>query len=188
MQRYVKEVEWRKVGEAVAVTLGRNGLGWESAREPLKNEGDGRSPAGVFKISRTFGSDLAPNSALEYVYADENLICIDESSDERYNQIALLDPEHPPKSYEPMRRTDEVYRNGAIIEYNAQGEKGRGSCIFIHLNHPDSRPTAGCTAMEKEPLVELLGWFDASKKPIIVQIPQHECDKYKKAFAGIECR
>ncbi|MCK9373319.1 MAG: L,D-transpeptidase family protein [Sulfuricurvum sp.] len=188
MQRYSKEGVWQKTGEAVAVTLGRNGLGWSDGENPLKYEGDGRSPAGVFAITRTFGSDLAANSAMPYVYADENVICIDESSDERYNQIAVLDPAHPPKSYETMRRTDEVYRNGAIVEYNAQGEKGRGSCIFIHLNHPDHRPTAGCTAMEESALKELLGWFDPSKNPVMVQIPKRECEKYQQEFTGIDCR
>lgn len=189
LQRYTKEAAlWEKTGEAVAVILGRNGLGWSDGGNPLKYEGDGRSPAGVFAITRTFGYDLVANSAMEYVYADENVICIDASSDEHYNQIAVLDPLHPPKSYETMRRTDEVYRNGAIVEYNATREKGRGSCIFIHLNHPDHRPTAGCTAMEEQPLKELLGWFDPSKNPVMVQIPKNECEQYQKEFTGIDCR
>lgn len=187
MQRYGKDIRWEKVGGAVSVTLGRNGLGWEVGAEPLKNEGDGRSPAGIFGISRTFGADEHSNSAMPYLYADENLICIDEISDERYNKIAFLDPEHPPKSYEMMRRDDEVYRNGAIIEYNSGGAKGRGSCIFIHQNHSDRRPTAGCTAMDPEPLKELLQWFDPKKEPILVQIPANECGHYRQKFAGIEC-
>lgn len=187
MQRYDKTDRWQKTGEAVPVMLGRNGLGWAEGREPLKVEGDGRSPAGVFEISRTFGSDEHPNSAMTYVHADANLICIDDGSDEKYNQMAVLDPVHPPKSFETMLRDDGVYRNGAIIEYNAKGEKGRGSCIFIHLNHSDNRPTSGCTAMDEEPLKELLGWFDPSKKPKIVQIPKSECGRYQKEFAGIEC-
>lgn len=188
MQRYEKRVRWQKIGEDIAVTLGRNGLGWAEGNEPLKREGDGRSPAGIFAISHTFGYDEHPNSAMAYLHADETRICIDDPSDERYNRIGILDPSNPPKSYEKMRRNDEVYRNGAVIDYNAAGEKGRGSCIFLHLNHPDRHPTSGCTAMEEIPLKELLLWLDPQKEPKILQIPRSECERYRKEFEGIECK
>lgn len=187
MQRYEKVIHWHKVGEAVPVTLGRSGLGWSDGAEPLKYEGDGRSPAGLFKISRTFGYDEQPISQMPYLHADSTLICIDEKSDQRYNQMAILDPQNPPKSYEKMRRDDEVYRNGAIIEYNPAGVSGRGSCIFIHLNHPDNHPTSGCTAMDQQPLEELLIWLDPLKSPKILQIPLSECKQYQKDYEGIEC-
>lgn len=187
MQRYLKDIRWEKAGEPIPVILGRNGLGWAGGGEPLKMEGDGRSPAGVFGISGTFGAQQMPNTKMPYRYADETLICVDDVSDERYNQITVLNPLSPPKSYEKMRRNDEVYRNGAVIDYNTAGVKGRGSCIFIHLNHPDRRPTAGCTAMDAEPLTELLQWLDPEKEPIIVQIPKDECGRYQKEFAGIGC-
>lgn len=187
LQRYEKEGQWHKVGEPFWVTLGRNGLGWAEGGEPLKQEGDGRSPAGLFDISRTFGIEEKPNSSMTYLHADETLICVDDVSDKRYNQIILLDPLNPPKSYEKMRRDDEVYRNGAIIEYNPAGASGRGSCIFIHLNHPDNRPTSGCTAMDQQPLNELLKWLDPRKSPKVLQIPASECKKYQKEYEGIEC-
>lgn len=187
LQRYEKESQWHKVGEPFLVTLGRNGLGWAEGGEPLKKEGDGRSPAGIFDISRTFGSDDKPNSSMTYLLADETLICVDDVSDKRYNQMIVLDPLNPPKSYEKMRRDDEVYRNGAIIEYNPAGVSGRGSCIFIHLNHPDNRPTSGCTAMDQQSLNELLKWLDPGKSPRLLQIPLSECKKYQKEYEGIEC-
>lgn len=187
MQRYVKENRWQKVGEPIPVTLGRSGLGWAEGGEPLKHEGDGRSPAGLFEISRTFGAAEKSNSAMPYLHTDETLICIDDVSDGHYNQMVMLDPLNPPKSYEKMRRDDEVYRNGAIIDYNAAGVKGRGSCIFIHLNHPDHRATSGCTAMDEQPLKELLEWLDPLQHPKILQIPHSECEKYQKEFEGIVC-
>jgi L,D-peptidoglycan transpeptidase YkuD (ErfK/YbiS/YcfS/YnhG family) len=188
MQRYEKEKGWRKVGDEIPVILGRNGLGYADQKNPLKNEGDGRSPAGIFPISSTFGYDSYSNSAMPYHYADEKLICVDDVEDERYNTFALLDPLNPPKSFENMRRQDDVYRNGAVIGYNTSGEKGRGSCIFIHLNHSDHRPTSGCTAMDEAPLIELLHWLDPQKNPQILQIPKSECENYQKEFEGIECK
>ena len=187
MQRYEKYSDWQKVGEPVSVTLGRSGLGWGEGKEPLKNEGDGRSPAGIFPITKTFGYDETPNSKMEYLHSDERLICIDDPADEHYNQMAVLNPLDPPKSYEAMRRHDEVYRNGALIDYNTAGEKGRGSCIFIHLNHEDNHPTAGCTAMDEEPLKELLQWLEPKKNPRILQIPNSACERYQQEFPGIDC-
>jgi D-alanyl-D-alanine dipeptidase len=187
MQRYEQGIKWVKIGDKMPVVLGRSGLGYAHDKIPLKNEGDGHSPAGIFPISSTFGYSEIPNSAMSYYHADEKLICIDDVNDSRYNMFALLDPSNPPKSFETMRRNDEVYRNGAVIGYNVTGEKGRGSCIFIHLNHSDHRPTSGCTAMEEGPLKELLEWLDPKKNPQILQIPMSDCAEYQKEFQGVEC-
>lgn len=188
MQRYEKGVSWYKVGDLVVVTLGRSGLGWTQERQPQKFEGDGRSPAGVFDIGSTFGYSPKANSKMPYWYADETLICVDDVNDRLYNKMATLDPMSPPKSFEKMHREDDLYRHGAVIEYNSLGEKGRGSCIFFHLNRSDYRPTSGCTAMDEKPLLELLDWLDPTKKPRLLQIPKSECVNYQKEFAGIECQ
>lgn len=187
LQRYEKEGSWHKVGERVPVTLGRHGLGWSEGSKPLKNEGDGRSPAGVFAITSTFGYDEHPMGTMPYYHASEDLICVDESNDIRYNQMALLNPNDPPKSYEVMHRADGVYRYGAVIDYNPQSISGRGSCLFFHLKNRKNTPTAGCTAMDEKPLVEMLRWLDPIKKPTLLQIPLSECERYQKEFVGIEC-
>lgn len=188
MTRYEKTGNvYMAIGSPVPVTLGRNGLGWDSGAEPLKREGDGKSPAGIFDIASTFGEDSTPNSRMPYWFADDRLICIDDVNDSEYNKMSRLNPENPPKSFELMRRSDAVYRNGAVIDYNRERVSGRGSCIFFHLNHPNKRPTAGCTAMDEEPLLELIRWFDPQKKPKLLQIPRSECEQYQKEFEGIKC-
>lgn len=186
LQRYEKKEAWTPIGSAVPVTLGRSGMGYARGKEPLKFEGDGRSPAGVFPITASFGYDEHPMGKMPYMHADERLICIDDINDARYNRIVSLEGETP-KSFEWMRREDGVYRYGLLIGYNGFGEKGRGSCIFIHLNHPDKRPTSGCTAMDEAPLRELLEWLDPDKNPQILQIPKSDCGDYRREFKGIEC-
>ena len=188
LQRYEKEESWQKRGEAVHVVLGRSGLGYWGVRQPQKHEGDGKSPAGVFEIGSTFGYALETNSSMPYLYADESLICVDDIGDRFYNKMTLLNPLNPPKSFENMHRSDDLYRHGAVIEYNRQGEKGRGSCIFFHLNRPDHRPTSGCTAMDEKPLLEMLRWLDPTKNPKLLQIPKSDCEEYQKKFVGIECK
>jgi D-alanyl-D-alanine dipeptidase len=188
MTRYEKSAgTYTAVSAAIPVTLGRNGLGWDSGVEPLKREGDGKSPAGVFNIGSTFGEATTPNSRMPYWFADDKLICVDDVNDSKYNTMSYLDRSNPPKSFEFMRRNDAVYRNGAVIDYNRAGVSGRGSCIFFHLNHDNKRPTAGCTAMDEQPLLEMIHWFDPTKKPKLLQIPNSACEEYQKEFAGIKC-
>ncbi len=188
MQRYDKNGSWMKRGDPITVTLGRSGLGYVAFKEPLKNEGDGRSPDGLFPITSAFGYDQNTTFKLPYWHADDNLYCVDDVNDSRYNKILrIFDKSNLPASYETMRRSDEVYRYGAVIGYNDIAQRGRGSCIFIHLNHPDKRPTSGCTAMDEAPLLELLNWLDPAKKPQILQILKSECGKYREEFPGIVC-
>ena len=188
LQRYEKQKSWMKIGDKTPVTLGRSGLGYVAFKQPLKNEGDGRSPAGVFPLISTFGYDQNTTFKLPYWHADENLYCIDDINDTRYNKLLrIYDKNALPASYEVMRRLDGVYRYGAVIGYNPSAQSGRGSCIFIHLNHADKHPTSGCTAMDEVPLLELLKWLDPVKKPQIVQVLKSECGKYREEFPGIVC-
>lgn len=189
LQRYEKQRQWIKIGDKVPVTLGRSGLGYVAFNQPLKNEGDGRSPAGVFPLISTFGYDQNTTFKLPYWHADENLYCVDDINDSRYNKILrIYDKSSLPSSYEVMRRPDGVYRYGAVIGYNPSAQSGRGSCIFLHLNKSDKAPTSGCTAMDEIPLRTLLEWLNGAKKPQILQIVKSECGKYQKEFEGIECQ
>lgn len=188
LQRYDLKGLWTKTGEPVAVTLGRSGLGRSFGPSPLKNEGDGRSPMGVYPITALFGYDNNTSYKLPYWYADEHLICVDDVNDSRYNRILrVFDASSLPKSFETMRRSDDVYRYGAVVGYNLTGEPGRGSCIFIHANHSDKRPTSGCTAMDESDLKNFLLWLDSAKKPRLLQVTKKECKTYQKEFKGIEC-
>ena len=53
---------WNAVGEKIPIVVGRNGMAWGKGlhgdvvgEEPVKQEGDGRSPAGIFSLGSAFG-------------------------------------------------------------------------------------------------------------------------------------
>src|SRR5438309_10656489 len=59
MTRYERHGNaWKKISEPIAIVVGKNGMAWDdhfTLRSPdsagtIKHEGDGRSPAGVFRI------------------------------------------------------------------------------------------------------------------------------------------
>lgn len=178
---------WRQVGKAVDVTVGRKGTAWgiglHAARNdgPVKREGDGKAPAGVFAIGTAFGYAEGARTGLDYKGMGHNDWCIDVPESSYYNQIidrSLVKAPHLDKSSEPMRRDihvdgDQRYREGFVIEHNANGAVANGgSCIFAHLWKMPGEATAGCTAMAPDHMTPLLAWLDARKRPVFVELPQ----------------
>lgn len=190
---------WREIGSAISVVVGRNGMAWgrngsddwsKLARpnDPVKKEGDGRSPAGIFKLSSAFGyaaKEQAGRVKLPYVQATKTLECVDDPQSKNYNRViergSVSNPDW--NSSEQMRRNDDQYRWGVIVDHNyARPEAGCGSCIFLHIWSGAGKGTAGCTAMESAKMEELLFWLDPQKQPVIVQLPQAEFDRLRESW------
>ena len=178
----------RPVGGAIPVVVGRNGLGWgvglhtaadmDTPRDggPEKREGDGRAPAGIFRLSSAFGYASPVKHAwirLPYHEATPALRCVDDAQSRHYNRIVdtgLIKTDW--KSDEEMRRGDAQYRLGIVVDHNANPViPGRGSCIFMHIWKGSGAGTAGCTAMSRENMEILLRWLDPTANPVLIQLP-----------------
>lgn len=180
---------WLAVGDSVEVTVGRNGSAWgRGLREtpndsgPIKREGDGRAPAGMFGIGTAFGYAERASTALPYAAMSAADYCIDVSDSPLYNQIVDVgkaDKNAVKGTTEPMRRDlhadgDQRYRQGFVIEHNPQRVAGAGSCIFAHLWKAPGEATAGCTAMNDVAMSELLAWLRPQARPVFVLLPRDE--------------
>ena len=172
---------WQPVDGPIPVSLGHQGLAWgrgeHTASPPagfrIKYEGDLCSPAGVFRIPRTFG--LAPAAEagwlkIPYTQLTPTIVGVDDPKSRYYNQIVdnskvTVDWD----SNEPMSRRTKVYEWGAFILHNPDHIPNVGSCIFIHLWSGPGQGTAGCTAMAAENIKRVLGWLDPAKEPRLVQ-------------------
>jgi L,D-peptidoglycan transpeptidase YkuD (ErfK/YbiS/YcfS/YnhG family) len=174
---------WREVGAATPVTVGREGLAWGLGLHPpqpglQKREGDGRAPAGAFAIGTAFGYAPRARTALPYLAATATHWCVDVSGSPLYNRIVdarVVGEAAVEGSSEPMRRDlhadgDPRYRLGFVIEHNAAGREGAGSCIFAHLWKAPGEPTAGCTAMAEPAMDRIAGWLDPAAHPVFVQL------------------
>ena len=177
---------WKAVGDAVTVVVGKNGLGWGagvvpveqlriSPDDPVKKEGDGRAPAGIFHLSTAFGYAPKKNSAwnMPYVPLSQSVECVDDTSSKFYNRIVDRGTVAPDwNSSEHMLRGDELYRWGIVVEHNSSPVKaGVGSCIFLHIWRGPGQGTVGCTAMPQAELENILGWLDAKRNPLLVELP-----------------
>jgi L,D-peptidoglycan transpeptidase YkuD (ErfK/YbiS/YcfS/YnhG family) len=72
-------------------------------------------------------------------------------------------------SFELMRRKDDRYKYGLVVEYNTRPVvKGNGSAIFIHVWKNEDTATSGCVAMAEADILRLLAWLDPAKKPAVI--------------------
>ena len=192
--------KWRQVGVSESVTVGRNGSAWglglhpdpqtHPRSGPLKHEGDGRSPAGVFGIGDAFGYAQYPDTALPYDAMQASHYCMDVSGSPLYNRIVdarAVGDGAVAGSTEPMRLDlhadgDQRYRLGFVIEHNPQARRDAGSCIFAHLWRKPAESTAGCTAMDEPTMTRLLAWLRPDRHPVFVLLPANEYANLRDAW------
>ncbi|WP_300164894.1 hypothetical protein [Solidesulfovibrio sp.] len=190
---------WRPVGDDVAVTIGKNGLAWgrglhgaPPAGGPVKVEGDGKSPAGVFTFSTIFAyepANLWAPAKMPVHKVTNQTVCVETINSSQYNRIldentvAVRDWDSPDR----MLRPDGLYRYGLMVDHNAPDTKpGAGSCIFMHLWRRPGAPTVGCTAMNEPAMLAILAWIDAAKHPVLVQLPKAELARLAPAWGAPE--
>lgn len=187
---------WHEQGEAAPISVGRGGSGWglglHPAQDggPVKREGDGRSPAGVFAVGEAFGYAQSAATALPYAQMQSSSWCMDVVDSPLYNRIVdarQVGDDAVQGSSEPMRLDlhnagDPRYRTGLVIEHNAGARKGAGSCIFAHLWRTPGEPTAGCTAMADATMQRLYAWLQPDAKPVFVLLPAAEYDRLVDAW------
>ena len=185
---------WEPVGGCVTVNIGRTGLAWGRGLHtgsplpgPIKREGDGKAPAGVFELPQVFGyapEDQVPGVKLPYIALASDIVGVDDVKSKYYNQIvnAGLVPLKDWNSAETMRRADGLYEWGVLVNHNTSPTlPGAGSCIFLHVWRGSDSPTAGCTAMSRQEMIRLVTWLDPRAKPLLVQLPH----KVSLHLAGI---
>lgn len=187
---------WHEVGTAQPVVIGHGGAAWGLGLSPAqhdgpqKREGDGRSPAGVFRIGTAFGYAAHADTAMPYLALTATDYCMDVSGTPLYNRIAdtaKVGAAALEGSSEPMRRDlhfhgDQAYRIGFVIEHNPDGVAHGGSCIFAHLWSSPTTGTTGCTAMTQDTMQRLLAWLKPQEHPVFVLLPRDEYARLRKTW------
>jgi len=183
---------WKQVGGPIAIVVGEKGLGWGKGLHPepggagpIKREGDGKSPAGVFPISQLFGysSQRLARTTLPYLTLTDTIECVDDVKSTHYNQLVDRAKVKVDWNSSEKMRAESLYKWGAVAAHNASPiQAGGGSCIFLHTWRRPGSGTAGCTAMTEDHLVEVLQWLQAKKHPLLVQLPQEEYERLKTSW------
>ena len=151
---------WKELMSCTAY-VGRNGMG-------KVKEGDGKTPLGTYNLTTPFGIKDDPGAQMPYVKVTKYHYWCGRSSSPYYNQLVdtrVID--------QPVTSSDEylinykgVYNYCLFIDYNAQGEAHKGSCIFLHCTG-SKKSTAGCVAIPESNMKRIVQWVKPGAKIVI---------------------
>ena len=188
-ERAAPGADWLAVGLAKRGVVGRNGMAWGRGLHPdglegaEKWEGDGATPAGVFRISWAFGA--APRKVdLAFTVARPGLVCVTDKTSPHYNKVVDL-AKNPMRwdTDEPLLGVDETYELAVVLDQNPPPiERGRGACIFIHSWKGTGKPTNGSVAVARDAVDSLVEWLDAQARPVAVVLPWEEYRRDQRAW------
>lgn len=179
--------------EHFPVLLGKNGLAWgigvhPTQKEKMKIEGDGRSPAGIFKVGKVYGESESLPKGSDYPYhkISEYDAWVDDPKNPFYNQHVKIEKlKDKPDWFESqrMRLGDPAYRWLIEIRHNSNLPKpGYGSAIFFHVRRTPERRTTGCTVMSINDIENLIKFLKEKKKPHYILLPRKEYDKRRPLY------
>ena len=164
---------WRRRSGPEPAVVGQAGLGWGFTfrdkavpGEPLKMEGDQRSPAGIFAIGKSFG--FAATDRPDYVQLKPGVqICVDDPASLYYSQIVTRAEAGPEAKGEDMPAIP-VYARGLAIDYKTSGAERAGSCIFMHIWKGEGAGTAGCVAAPESSIASLQDFAGKGRAAIAI--------------------
>jgi L,D-peptidoglycan transpeptidase YkuD (ErfK/YbiS/YcfS/YnhG family) len=172
---------WRYALPPTPALIGKKGF----APPGGKKEGDGRTPSGVFALKRAFGYGAAIDSRMPYRQAGREDIWVDDPSSPDYNRWVRMG-ETRAASFEVMKRPDDRYTYGIVIEYNTDPViPGAGSAIFIHVRGGQNVPTLGCVALPESDILKVLGWLDPATEPLAILGTRESLPALNKGPAGL---
>jgi L,D-peptidoglycan transpeptidase YkuD (ErfK/YbiS/YcfS/YnhG family) len=165
--------QWQSSGTRMPVTFGRNGLGWSFDQTgtagkvggPVKTEGDGRTPAGVFAAGNPFG--FVDKALQDYIRISVGTVCVDDLASPIYNDVVTLKTVPKNVSHENMWEIP-LYRAGLIIRNPTNRAMRSGSCIFLHIWRAPDRATAGCIATSEDNVKRTQDFFDGERSVVAV--------------------
>lgn len=186
---------WQQVGGEWKARLGKNGLVWGIGLHPLpdgvriKQEGDWRTPAGIFRIGGAWGyaTDIARRPNMPYTQITSRDLWVEDPSSPDYNRHIRLDRE-PSTTWEKkqqMKQDDPAHSLKLFIAHNTGTDirPGAGSSIFFHIwRAAGGKPTAGCTTMSEENLRALIAALDPAGNPLYVILPESDYARLRGAW------
>lgn len=151
---------WGKTLSTTAY-LGSKGIG-------KTKEGDKKTPTGTFTLKQPFGIKADPGTQLGSYLKVNKYHYWSGQNGKYYNKLV----DTSKVSYKPTKADEHlidykgVYNYGMLINYNPDGESGKGSAIFLHCSG-SRKYTAGCIAVSESVMIKLLKALKPGAKIVI---------------------
>ena len=186
-ERASSDAEWLARGRPSNAVIGRNGLAWARSesdrpdgRARVKVEGDGKTPAGVFRLGAAFG--FAASDVEGYVrLVPGRHLCVDDPASPSYNTVVSETPRPAGLKGEEMGKIG-LYRRGFFVDYPTNAAQRAGSCIFVHVWRSPTSGTSGCVALPLPTVEELHRWV-RPKQALIAILPGPEAEELVRCLA-----
>lgn len=134
-----------------------------------KIEGDRKTPIGKYEFGLAFGTkNIVLNNKIKYVKITPNLYWVDDTNSVYYNKLVDITKVNKDwKTAEHLIEYEKQYEYGIEIKVNKENVPGKGSAIFLHCTN--NKPTAGCIAVEKQEMIQILKNIDENTKIYIIK-------------------
>ena len=136
--------------------------------ESRKQEGDNVTPKGTFKIVKIYyRSDRIKKISSKFrpIKITKDMGWCDDPNSKNYNQLIKLPTKY---GHEKLHKKNNVYDLIVVLNYNMNPIiKNKGSAIFIHVAKKKYKKTAGCIALKKIHLLNLIKKIKKNTKVII---------------------
>jgi len=154
---------WRQRGAPMPAVVGVRGLAWglpftsyAQGGEPIKQEGDERTPAGVYNLGATFGVEKSRRPNYLHLTPGANF-CVEDTRSPLYGRIVPHSTAGKKVSGADMAAIP-TYRRGLVIDYPPDRAKKSGSCIFVHIWSGEGVGTTGCVGLPETRVADLQEW------------------------------
>ena len=131
--------------------LGKSGIGKK------RKEGDNITPKGTFNLIKIYYREdrvKKLSSKFKLIKITKKMGWCDDPKSKKYNQLIKLQTKY---SHEILYRRENIYDLILVLNYNMKPIiKNKGSAIFIHIANKNYKKTAGCIALKKVDLINLV--------------------------------
>ena len=141
--------------------VGSNGIG-------KTREGDKKTPTGTYNLTRPFGIKANPGANSPYTQVTKYHYWCGTSGSPYYNQLVdgRIVNRAPASTDEYLINYKGYYNYCMFIDYNKNGEAGKGSCIFLHCTG-SKKSTGGCIAVPENIMKNIIRWAQPGAKIVI---------------------
>ncbi|MTD93413.1 hypothetical protein GIW81_03565 [Hyphomicrobium sp. xq] len=182
-RRSPADATWLRSGPPEAAVVGATGIGWSEdfdylakKDEPVKREGDKRTPAGIFRVAGPFGFEA--NKVAGYTKLEPGRsFCVDDPTSLFYGKIVSKQLAATTKSAEDMSAVPGLKR-ALMVDYPARRGAKAGSCIFIHVWDGAEAGTKARIGMPEERVSVLQEWSSKGFTAIAV-ISEQAAPRFK---------
>ncbi len=190
-ERDTPAASWRRSSEPEPCVVGARGMAWGEpfrsfARgdEPIKREGDLRTPAGIYRFGAGFGFAKTNRPGYLYLTPGANF-CVDDPRSRLYGRIVPQSTAGKKVSGEDMAAFP-LNKRGLVINFPPNREAKAGSCIFVHIWGGESVGTAGCVALPEPRVAYLQDWARKRQYSVIAMLPERALSRFDDCLPALD--